>query len=324
MTVRLDTFQRVAEATGPRDANLVAAQTAGAMVEMGCFAQEVTVYGSAYYEEGHRRYMLSADEAKIADFVQGAQYAHLLPTPLSQLSLAVVIPAGCAELVSRAAKKRLARQLEASYPPEYFELAAGLLAVTPDTSAQSWLEAMQDALEGVFEEDRLQLFEGLLHLAYLKKNVSERTYHQFNEWLERVRREMADDACPRERFAKTFYGAVYFKADGSRALDINVCREVIYQHQLERQKENIPMTPLASKTYWYGYEQTVQELRVQFADHLARLFDETYLSAWRTLTNLPSAIPPEAWREAQAQSSRDFGDPAQKALASLGRRLGLA
>lgn len=324
MTVRLDTFQRVAEAKGPRDANLVAAQTAGAMVEMGCFAQEVTVYGSAYYEEGRRRYIISADEAKIADFVQGAHQAHLLPTPLSQLSLKAVIPAGYAEVVNRAAKIRLARQLEASYPLAYFELAADLLKVTPNTAAQSCLEAMQDALEGVFEEDRLQLFEGLLHLAYLKKNISERTYHQMQEWLERMRREMADDACPRERFAKTFYGAVYFKADGSRAMDINVCREVIYQHQLERQKEKIPTTPLVSKTYGYSYEQTVQELRVQFADHLARLFDETYLSAWRTLADLPSAIPPKAWREAQARASRDFGDPAQKALAVLGRRLGLA
>ena len=34
MTVRLDTFRQVAQANRPKDANLVAAQTAGAMVEM--------------------------------------------------------------------------------------------------------------------------------------------------------------------------------------------------------------------------------------------------------------------------------------------------
>lgn len=150
MTVRLDTFRQVAQANRPKDANLVAAQTAGAMVEMGCFAQEFTVYGTAFYEEGKRRYMVSSDEAKIADFVQSAAHAGVFPTPLSQLTMSVVVPAGCAEEVGRAVKKRLARELAELYPLGYFQLAAALMDTAPNDRAESDLWALRQSLEGVF------------------------------------------------------------------------------------------------------------------------------------------------------------------------------
>lgn len=321
MTVRLDTFKQVAEAAHPKDANLLAAQTAGEMIEMGCFAKEFTVYGSAYYEEGQRRYIISADEAKIADFIQDAAHAELLPTPLSQLSVSAVVPAGEQEAVSRAVKVRLARQLAASYPLAYFQLAAEILTVTPNDQAEKWLKAMQEELEGVYEEERLQLFEGLLQYACYKKNVTPLVGHQMRQWLARMRREMADDGRPTERFVKTFYGFIYFKEDGSRAQDINVCREVIYRHRSQwRQME---MTPVVAKTYWYNQNQTVQDLRAQFASHLDEVFDEGYLTIWRALSAIAPAVAPAQWQRACQQAEEAFGPEAQEALREIGRRLGL-
>lgn len=323
MTVRLDTFRQVAQANRPKDANLVAAQTAGAMVEMGCFAQEFTVYGTAFYEEGKRRYMVSSDEAKIADFVQSAAHAGVFPTPLSQLTMSVVVPAGCAEEVGRAVKKRLARELAELYPLGYFQLAAALMDTAPNDRAESDLWALRQSLEGVFDEEQLQLFEGLLDLAYHKKNVTELTYRELRRWLERTRGEMADDSRQKDRFSKTFYGFVYFKPDGSRAQDINVCREVIYQHRQAWQHQQVIMTPVFSKTYWYGYDCTVQELRAQFAAHLAAVFDERYLSLWQRLRAMPSAISREAFGRARDQARAVYGRPAQQALEAIGWRLGL-
>ena len=323
MTARLDTFKQVAEVARPKDANLVAAQTAGAMIEMGCFAQEFTVYGSAYYEAGQRRYIVSSDEAKIVDFVQSPTHAGGFPTPLSQLTMSVVVPSGCAEEVGRAVKKRLARELAKYYPLGYFQLAAKLLDTPPNAQAESDLLAMRQSLEGVFEEDRLQLFEGLLDFAYHKKNVTELTNRELRRWLERTRGEMADDGRQRDRFSKTFYGFVYFKPDGTPAQDINVCRELIYRHRQQWQRQRIIMTPVLSKTYWYNYSCTVQELRAQFAEHLAAVFDECYLTLWQRLRAIPSAVRPAVFQDAQQQAGAAYGQPAREALEAIGWRLGL-
>lgn len=323
MTVRLDTFKQVAEAARPKDANLVAAQTAGAMIEMGCFAQEFTMYGSACYEAGQRRYIISADEARVADLVHSSAHAQALFTPLKQLTMSVVVPSGCLEEVSRAVKKRLARELADRYPLGYFQLAAQLLAVPPNDQAEDILLTMRQSLEGIFEEEKLQVFEGLLDLASYKKNITELTEHELRRWLRRMREEMADDGRQMACFSKTFYGFVYFKPDGTKAKDINVCREIIYRHRQTGQRQGSWMTPVLCRTYWYDHDQTVQALRAQFADHLAKVYDEDYLTLWRTLMAIPAAVSPEAFHTARSEAERDYGQPAREALEAIGWRLGL-
>ena len=79
------------------------------------------------------------------------------------------------------------------------------------------------------------------------------------------------------------------------------------------------MTPVVAKTYWYNQNQTVQDLRAQFASHLDEVFDEGYLTIWRALSAIAPAVAP-----AQCQQAEEaFGPEAQEALREIGRRLGL-
>ena len=320
MTVPLDRFQRSFEQA--QDANIQAAQMAGAMVEMGRYAQEFTVFGSTFWREGERFYLVSSEADKIVE-ARLREDMGSLATPINGWTISLLVPSGCAEEVGRTVRQMAAKRMAENYPPAYFKLAAQLAETVPNALAEPLLAQWQEELEGLFAKEQLALFAGALELAWQRGNVTAVGRQKFDQWLKRQRQDMVEDAGRMDRFGQIFYGGAYQKDDGQWAYFANAVKNAAYR-QLERCREQGHLTStLLDYCCWYNYDYPLRQARADFLAHLQRVMDETYQARLMALTKLAPPRSPAAFAQALAEAAHKLPQPSLRALRRLGRQWGV-
>lgn len=88
--------------------------------EMGWFDVEFTMYGTCFERCGKRYFRVSADAARIYDFIETSAQKALLPTNVLTLTKTCPVPTGMREFIASDVKKMLAKALEAAYPQDFF------------------------------------------------------------------------------------------------------------------------------------------------------------------------------------------------------------
>lgn len=321
MTVALDIFQHSFDQA--QDANVQAANMAGAMAAMGRYAQEFTIYGTAFWQEGRRHYLVSSEADKLYDFLHRDEQLSCLAAPVVSQTTSLVVPSGCAEEVGRTVRRTLARELSEIYPAAFFAVAEQLTAFTPNTSAEALLGALQAELEGRFDGEQVDIFAGLLQFAYTRGNVTALFHQQLQTWVARQRREMAGDAVPKERCSQTFYGFAYQMPEGSWVCYANAVKNAAYQRLSLMQAKGCLTSPLITKNCGYQQGCPLREVRADFLVHLQTLFDAAYQKRLMTLAALPPALEQAAFEETLAEVQRKFTEPCLWALKAWGRRWGM-
>ena len=319
MTVPLDVFQN--SFNQAQDANVQAANMAGAMVAMGRYEQEFTVYGTAFWRAGQRYYLISGEADKVYDFMH--REIDLLTTPVISWTQSLLVPSGCADEVGQAVRRALARQMAEAYPAAYFALAQKLSAFMPNDLAQPLLSEMQDELEGLYDSEQLALIAGLLRFAQRRGNVTALTGQRFQHWLKRQKQEMAGDAVPKDRFCQTFYGFAYQTSDGQWAYYANAVKNAAYRRLLTMQEKGCLTSTLVAKNCWYNYAYHLRDARADFLTHLTALFDQTYQKRLKTLVDLPPAVDQQAFAQALAYAQKQLPPASVQALRQCGRDWGV-
>lgn len=92
------------------------------MAAEGYIDTEFTMYATTWLDGGERHYLLSADEARVIDFLDGAVRAGIAPLPIRSLTETCPVPLGEKENIARNVKLELARSLQQDYPLEFFQL----------------------------------------------------------------------------------------------------------------------------------------------------------------------------------------------------------
>ena len=105
------------------------------MAAEGYIDTEFTMYATTWLDGGERHYLVSADEARVIDFLDGAVRAGIAPLPIRSLTETCPVPLGEKENIAHNVKLELARSLQQDYPLEFFQLLARFAAQDGDDAA---------------------------------------------------------------------------------------------------------------------------------------------------------------------------------------------
>ena len=318
MTVPLDMFQQSFELA--QDANVQAAQIAGAMAEMGRYAQEFTVFGSTFWRNGQRFYLVSSEADKIVE-AKLQESAGMFSTPVDCWTISLLVPSGCEDEVGRTVRQLAAKKMAANYPPAYFELAEKLADTVPNALAEPLLYQWQEELEGLFAQEQLTLFAGALDLAWQRGNVTAAARQKFDQWLKR--QEMAGDGVQQDRFKQIFYGGAYQKDDGQWAYFANAIKNAAYRRLALCQEQGQLTSTLLAQCCWYNYDYPLRQARMDFLAHLQQIFDEAYQKRLQALMKLAPSRNPAVFAQALSAAAQELPQPALRALRCLGRQWGV-
>ena len=258
------------------------AEDIGKKAALGWFDVEFTMYGCAYLEAGQRYYKISPEAGDIYDFMERSALRDIYPSNVLCLTQKLAVPAGMKEKIALEVKKNLAGQLQKTYPQEFL-LALSQLAeacTTNDAAKTLWAEA--EALEGVFEEEKLRRFEALLNYCYSMRKLSKDTYQALEGWLKEERKSMEDDGTSKDIFEKTLYGFAYEEEGEINYLE-NANKSFIYGAIYEQESNGFLVSPMLVKTYWYNYTYCLPDVQADFERLLEQEYNKDYLKQLRTL-----------------------------------------
>lgn len=298
------------------------AEDIGKKAALGWFDVEFTMYGCAYLRDGQRAYKVSPQSEDIYGFIEESACRDIYPSNVLSLTRKCAVPTGMKEEIALVVKKELAKELKRIYPVEFLQLVEQIAKTcgTNIASAALWSEA--EALEGLFEEERLRHFERLIHYCYSCRKLARAYYEQLLAWLKEERESMADDFISKDIFEKTLYGLAYEEEGSIRYLS-NAHSGHIYESLHELEGEGRVVTPVLAQTYWYNYDHSLADVKADFKAKLKQVYSQDDLARFKALRESPGPLTREAFNQTLREVEEKWGALPQATLRRYGCRWGL-
>lgn len=245
--------------------------------ELGWVDHEFTTYGTAYYTEGMIHFRLSNYSEKIYSFMDEAPLYNIYPANLMRHTERCPLPSGMKDEKNLAVKKNLARLLQQEYPKELFLLLQQISTELRDNSAYALLEQERERLEGCFEGVRLYCFLELVKYSYQTLKLNDYAYQSFQKWVAREYKNLEDDFVSKQVSEGQIHGMMYMK-NGMECYVEDALRRYVYEQKFQLEQGGIITTPMHKQTFWYDYQSSFREARIQYSSKLQQSIRDNYLS----------------------------------------------
>ncbi len=293
----------------------------GRMAALGRFDVEFQVYGCAYLEKDKITYRVSPQAEALYAFQAQSADLGLYPTTIYSHIRRTPAPSGMRQQLESETKLELVRQLRQDYPRCYFDLLRPFTQTPANNSSFPLLSRFADVIDGHFQESELQLLEGLMRTASEAKLLSADGLAVLSQFLNKIRRQMADDPVIENRFSRTLYGFCYEDDTGRLKHTLDAQPLTIYQRHSQLELRGYLTAPIFHQTCWFSNFDEFPTLRRTFAHTLTELEGAACFQLLHKLRTLPSAIDTKAYRLALKQFPQDTSAQALADFRRYGRRL---
>lgn len=238
------------------------------MAELGGFAEEITIIGCVYKQDGDVLYRVTDDPDEAYRFYQDAAREGLLPTLPQIYVRREIIPAGQRERMTDEAKRSCAREMQRAFDARFWQLFDALAETAATDSAHDVLADARASLEGRYAREALDLFSVFLDEALARHRLAPASYARFSSWAEENYEKMADDWIVKEQYERTFYGFASYKDPASLNVRVDTAPFNLLQKQQEMRRQGVAATPIFRKTVQYKESSAVAKVRRDFQDWL--------------------------------------------------------
>lgn len=238
------------------------------MEELGGFAEEITIIGCAYKTDKDIFYRVSDNPDEVYLFYKNAATNGLLPTLPQFYVRRDIIPAGQRERMTIEAKLACVRQMRRDFDARFWQYFDVLAEFDAEKRLTVLFERQQQALEGRYNREALELFAVFLNDALKRRHLTAMEHRYFVSWLEENYEKMADDWMIKERYERTFYGFAYYTASTALSYQIDTMPLQLLLKQQDLRLRDFKVTPIFKKTCQYKENAALPRVRQQFAEWL--------------------------------------------------------
>lgn len=278
------------------------AEDVGKMMELRRFEIEFELYGTVYWENGQRNYLASKNATMICKQIAELEVQNKYPLPLQVWREKCLVPAGWDEEIEQQVKVHFCQEMQRNYPIALWRAIDAVAEGNENDDGTNILDPIREYLEGIFQSELLQIFEGLLNILYLRKSLSQRSFQSYCDWIVEMRQEMINDVVVRDIFCKIFYGFAYQKGTDDVCYVMNASQQLIEEKRLKvLLREDMLVTPVFCKKYWYNYDYRLNQVRKDFENELRQLYSKSYFEVLNKIDDLPVAVDVAGYQEKQKQ-----------------------
>lgn len=257
------------------------------MAECGKYEEEFIVYGCSSMEHGKIIYRISPSAQEIFRFKEQPAF---ITSPVHTLMHHCLVQAGQHEQRLYETELQLAKTLQKSYSHLFFEQLELCNRAPFTDAAKEIFDELRFQLNGIFSADYLQLFQGLLAIAYNAHMLTPMTLLEIQHWQKKMQRQMEQDVFIKKPFQRTFYGICYLNGAEIPQYKVNAQKFNIWEAQRKLKQQQYPVTPIFQKTYWYDYGTEPKEIKALFKKQLAAYYGQAYWQYWQRIKMLEPVI----------------------------------
>lgn len=291
----------------------VCAEYYSTLLMMGAYDDEFAFFGTAYIEEGERKCFVSDNRAKTYEFIRECRTKEIYPTAVENIVKRLRIHAGEKDRVTQELKLEYAKELSKRYSREYLEKLQDAALCPINNKAAVLIKQVRESLEGCFDEDSLQLFEGAVEYAYDGKILTYAEYEINKAWLKLERDFLAERTRPASNFRRRVTGFAYEK-DGK----IKYYSNAVEARTMEKRKELLCkgkfVTPVFEKEYHFTFFWELPEKLKEFDEHIKDRMDEHYLQLIFGLQAMKPEINVDKVAALEAEAKEKWGRGANETV----------
>lgn len=255
------------------------------LYELGCFDREFVVYGVCYWQNGSTHYLVSENPEKIYKFVNASMLDECYCSDVLKRVVQHNVDSGTEDIVKKEIMLDMAKELHEQYGASYFEKMRSWIEKIPSDAAYGMLLQQQEDLQGCFDKTRIEMFEELCYQALVHKTLTRIKYDEFQRWIKHVYKQMEDDSIEKDKIKRDFSGFGYVEKDQIKYFfDANIVN--VWEKKYERAKKGNLVTPILCHQYWFSTLSTLQKVRGDFKNLLAKYIDEDYIQCVKTANGL--------------------------------------
>lgn len=283
------------------------------MAENGYLDEEFTMYGCVYLDRGQRKYLISSEEIKIAEFIEQSFEQGYWPSPLEKLTKVCHVPLGEHEEIADRVKVSLAHRLQEMYPVEFLREFAEKYNNIGTDAAKVYLEQYVRGIVNCFSTEKVEMADNLRYLAYVGKILNEKTNAEFKKIIEKEKLKMKDDIIARDLLSKTLNTVMYEK-NGQLRYVTNARREWALNKKNSLRAEGCIVAPIYTKTYWYNNQQPLDAVQERHKKNCLKALDENYFALVKAIYSCDCGITSEKWTQIKAEMLKKYGESVEKML----------
>ena len=288
------------------------------MADEGYIDTEFNMYGTVYFADGKRHYLISSNEDKILAMMDEAARKGLAPMPLRTLTKTCHVPLGERENIAYEVKLELANTLREDYPLEFLQDFDAFVQVPGSDQAVPLLKEICKKTASIFSKEMLAVTEQLIHYAYSRKTLSRESYVAFEKWVAREKENFEEDTIPKDILHKTWHTLTYVDDRGRLKHLTNARLEWTYHKKMKLEQEGKIVAPVYSKTYWYNNQTSADAIREQHDAYCKEVFGERYMQIVTEIAGYAPAIDPERYESALNAAADTYGAAAAEAMQGYG------
>lgn len=289
----------------------------GRMAELGKFDKEFTVYGCAYRQGDETYYRVSDDPETIYQFWELNQREGIYPSAVQNHTQITAVPSGMEEDIWTEEKWQLGYLLMDSYQDEFLKQLNHLGNRPARNAANIYMNSWKNDLEGKFDREHLSLFEAFNNYFFLRKQLDNKSYSEFKNWLGSIWRQMEDDCILKDVFERTLYGFVWEK-EGERHIEYDAQYVLVQRQWLNMVSRGVIVTPIFNKVYSFRAFTDFAKIKQEFQNLITQLFFP-HMVFLEELNHKESFIKKDEFNNTYREKKEKFGEIAGQTLFLYGK-----
>lgn len=287
--------------------DLEAAEYAEMLFELGCYEEEFTFYGFTFFEDKKRKYYMTGDAEKAYNFLAECMENDLMVTPVEKYYKWCKVQAGQKENLKQKFKLDFAKKMQKQYSVDFFDFLIKEFNYPASNAALNELYRLKNQLNGSFDIDGIEIFEGILKMMFNAKKIRHYEYWQLKKWSQRERQNCLNPI-PALKTPKVLSGFAYEKNNGELAYVCNATNCLAIARQDEMAKCGIFTTPIFRKKYYCGSLEEFYEVKKDFEKILESRCGNEYVRYIKELRSLGK-------NQQQNINADKFNDDEKRAIA---------
>lgn len=277
-----------------KDHDAICCDIVEAMSSIGSIPYQFINYATCYKGHGTTNYFVSAKPENVYAFAAKQLEEEIYCLPIQRTSTSLIVPSGHKEELQQQYRLEAAEKLMDQSASKVLDEIYNL-SMPANNAAEGILYQLQKSLQGCFDNEILQMFEGILEYTFAAKKISAITYIGYKQWLTIIRKDFEDDRVIHDVHERNFTGFAYFRENGSIGYYFNAVESGALIKRKELQCKRIICSPFLKKRYCYGTMDELNKIGTDFRNTLHKRFSMQYMDLLQQIYDLPSLVNKEAF-----------------------------
>lgn len=259
------------------------------LMQLGYYNEEFVFFGFAYLESRTRKYYVTADGNKAYSYNKKCIENGCSVTPVEKYFKWCKIEPGQRNKIKQQSKIEFASRLQTQYSKDFLEILEEVFNENANNTALPIIEQLKHELNGSFDDDGLNLFKGIVDMAYDAKRIRLMEYMKYKSWIDlQLTLNLPEKQAGSQK--KVFTGFMYLNENHEKKYYFNAVPFLTQERKSELKRKGQFTFPIFQKDYYCKDLNAIYTAQHAFEECLKNRCNDNYIGIVKAIMQKDTTV----------------------------------